>query len=77
MSFFDPNLIYDDGTTFKAKKYEEILQEQVLISYMSQSISIFDTDMLCPYDRKIIFKTLHEIKEAERESIKETFKPKK
>ena len=42
-----------------------------MISYLSQSISFFDTDVISPHDRKIILSTLREIKEFEKESIKD------
>ena len=45
-----------------------------MISYLSQSISFFDTDVISPHDRKIILNTLREIKEYEKENIKNALK---
>ena len=74
MNFFDPNWTYEDGTPYKAAQYRSIIEEQVMISYLSQSISFFDTDMISPHDRKIILNTLRDIKNYEKKSIEDAFK---
>lgn len=69
MSFFDLKSQIDVG-----EAYKRILEEQVMISYMSKSISIFDTDVLCPFDRKLILDILDEIKEEEKKQLEDMSK---
>lgn len=69
MSFFDPKSVEDN-----AKEYKRIIEEQVIISYLSKSISFFDTDMISPYDRAIILDTLSKIKDEEAKQIEEQLK---
>jgi len=60
-----------DGRTYKHTKYDEILKEQVIISYMSKGmISIEELDGMCRYDRRLVLDTLKEIREQEAESHK-------
>ena len=47
------------------------MEEQVAISYVSKSITIEDTDLMCPFDRQLIYKNLEKIKEIEKESMEE------
>lgn len=71
MSFFDPPMTTDSGRPYKAVRYDEILEEQVAISYISKGgISLMDTDGVSQYDRKIILQSLLKIKEQENENIK-------
>jgi len=61
----------DSGRPYKAVRYDEILEEQVAISYISKGgISLMDTDGVSQYDRKIILQSLLKIKEQENENIK-------
>lgn len=56
----------DEGRYTTQIAYDNILQEQVIISYMSKgSVTIADTDLMSPYDRKIIYDSLVKIKEEE------------
>lgn len=57
-----------DGRYYKQHRYDQILEEQVSISYAANGISISDTDDLSPYDREMILKTIYKIKEMEREA---------
>jgi len=72
MSFFDQNSISDNGLPYKQNKYKDIIEEQVLISYISQSLTFADTDYLCPYDRKIVLESLKNIKAEEKKQIDES-----
>lgn len=65
LSFFDPNIKTDKGRLWKQERYDEILEEQVLISYAAKGISITDTDELTPYDRNIILQSIMKIKDQE------------
>lgn len=59
-----------DGRTYKHHKYDNIVKEQVIISYMSNgTISIQDLDEMCPYDRKLVANTLKEIKDEEKTAM--------
>jgi hypothetical protein len=72
VSFFDPLIINEKtGRTYAQERYEQILEEQVVISYSSKGISIADTDELSPFDRKLILKSILKIKEAEAEKANE------
>ena len=68
-TFFDPDIDVD-GIPYKHALYKQIISEQVDISYVSKGISISDTDMLCPYDRKLVLEALVRIKEREEEEMK-------
>lgn len=65
VSFFDPNIKTKDGRFWKQVRYDQIVEEQVAISYASKGISISDTDEMTPYDREQILKMIQKIKEAE------------
>lgn len=71
MNFFDPHIELENGRLYTQERYDSILYEQVMISYLSGSISIGDTDLLSPYDRKSIYKALKEIKEQEKKQLDE------
>ena len=73
-SFFDQDIDGPDGRPLRFHQYEQILEEQVIISYVSKSISIEDTDYMCPFDRQMILKNLRKIKDIEKESMEEIFK---
>ena len=61
----------DSGRPYKAVRYDEIIEEQVAISYISKGgISLMDTDGVSQYDRKIILQSLLKIKEQESENLK-------
>lgn len=67
MSFFDP-LLTSDGRPYYRVRYEEIVQEQVLLGYLSQGgISYGDTQNMSPHERKIAFKVLKEISDMKKE----------
>jgi hypothetical protein len=60
----------DDGRLSTQIEYDNILKQQVTISYLCNGISISDTDEMTPYDRKIIYDHLCDIKNKEMESFK-------
>lgn len=62
----------ESGRLYKHERYDQIIEEQVAISYASKGISIADTDELSPYDRKIILKSIIKIKESEEEAVKKS-----
>jgi coenzyme F420-reducing hydrogenase gamma subunit len=53
--------------TYANCQYDNIIRDQVTISYLSKSIDFDSTDYMCPYDRKLVLSTLMEIKEKEAE----------
>lgn len=64
-----------DGRTYKHHKYDEIIKEQVIISYLSKgAISVQELDEMSPYDRKLISDTLKEIKDAEMPANNKAFR---
>lgn len=71
MTFFDLNTDTQDRRDRKSTRYQQVIEEQVAISYASKGISFADTDMMCPYERKIVLDTISKIKEKEREDIEE------
>lgn len=71
MNFFVQDIICENGNTWRQNKYKSIIEEQVLISYISQSLSFIDTDSMCPYDRQIVLETLKQIKEEEQKRLDE------
>lgn len=78
MNFFDPSFDVIDpelDIPVRIKRYQDILEEQVSISYSSNgSISIVDTDEMCPLDRAKILKILVDIKQKEKQQIEEATK---
>jgi hypothetical protein len=50
--------------------YDEIVKQQVYISYIANGITLTDTEMLTSYDRQLIYQILTEIKEKEQEALK-------
>lgn len=61
----------EDGRPYAAYRYEQILEEQVAISYAAKGISISDTDERSPYDRGLILKAILKIKEQEAKAAEE------
>lgn len=68
-NFFDRDIKGPDGRPIRFHRYEQIMKEQVMISYVSKSITIEDTDNMCPFDREMIYKNLEEIKSTEKEMM--------
>lgn len=70
MNSFDPPTINPEtGRTYKQERYEQILEEQVMISYVSKGISITDTDYMTPFDRQLVLKILTKIRDKEKELL--------
>ena len=59
----------DDGRLSTQIAYDNVVKQQVYISYMCNGITMVDTDEISPYDRNLIYKTILEIKEQEREAM--------
>ena len=72
MSFFDRPTITDDGRLSTQIQYDEIVKEQVYISYLASGISFETLDNLSPYDRQLILKTINSFKEKEIEALKKS-----
>ena len=70
MNFFDLPTETDSGRLSTQIAYDNVLKQQVTISYLCNGISISDTDEMSPYDRNLIFETLCEIKKEEEENLK-------
>ena len=51
-------------------QYDEIVKQQVYISYIANGITFSDTEMLSSYDRQLIKSILQEIKDKEQEALK-------
>ena len=51
--------------------YDEIVEQQVIITYLSNGITFKDTEDITPYDRNLILSVIKKIKEEERKSIEE------
>jgi len=58
----------EDGRLYKQKRYDDIVEEQVLIAYLTKSISFTDVDYMTPYDRGLVLKCIREIKKEENKS---------
>ena len=72
-NFFDVDGIFN-GRSTKALKYEEILKEQLLISFLSDgNISLTELDNYPVNDRRIILTTLQQL-EAEKKKRHEARK---
>jgi len=64
MNFFDPAIVMTDGRLLKHHLYDNIIEEQTLISYLSH-ITFEDTDSMCQYDRKLVLTTLKKFRDEE------------
>jgi len=59
----------------RIKRYQDIIDEQVAISYSSNgAITLVDTDGLCPLDRAKVLKSLADIKKKEKQQLEEATK---
>lgn len=69
MNFFDPRTKMDDGRLYTQLRYDQIIEEQVAISYATKGgISISDTDEMCPYDRERVLKAIQDIRKSEADA---------
>lgn len=50
------------------KAYEDLIEEQVMISYCIKGISFEDTNNMTRHDRRAVFKALEKIRESEKEA---------
>ena len=65
----------ENGLTYKQQRYRDIIDEQVLISYMSKgSLSMTDTEFVSPYDRELILKSIIKIREQELQAQEEAMR---
>jgi len=70
VSFFDPLLNFD-GQPYHRVKFKSIVQEQIVIGYLSQGgVSFGDTERMTPYERQIAYDTLKEIIDSQIEGRK-------
>lgn len=67
-----------EGRPYNSVKYEQILKEQLLISYLSKgAVSISDTSQLPINDRKILLNTLKQVEETKKKRYEEMKESKK
>lgn len=59
------------GRLWKQERYDQIIEEQVSISYAASGISMEYTDDISPYERKMIFDTIMKIQEAKKRAMEE------
>ena len=60
------------GQPYTFIKYEEILKEQLYISYLSKgAVTITETNGMPIHDRKLLLQTLQQIEEAKKKKIEE------
>lgn len=65
----------DNGRTYKSQRYDDIIEEQVLIGYMSKgAIGLSDTDLISPHDRKAVLKSIIKIREQEAAAQEEALR---
>lgn len=75
MNFFDP-LLTSDGTPYAPLRYKAIIEEQVVLSYLTKGgVTYQDSDNMTPYERKIAMDTIKDLLEgqnkAQREAIEQ------
>ena len=71
MNFFEPNQIIK-GKPYKVWRYEEILNEQLLIGVLSKgAISLEDTNNLPINDRRILLTTLQKAEEDKAKRLED------
>lgn len=62
----------DDGRPYAPEKYKSIVQEQVILGYLTQGgVSYQDTEEMTPYERKIAYDTIKEIIESQNKMRQE------
>lgn len=66
-SFFAQQLTKTEFQNYR-KAYQNIIEEQVLISYCIKGISFEDTNNMTRVDRQMVFKALEHIREMEKEA---------
>jgi hypothetical protein len=60
------------GQPYKSYKYEQVLKEQLLLSYLSKgSISVEEVGRLPINDRKILLTTLRQAEEEKKKKIEQ------
>lgn len=68
MNFFDPLSTYD-GKPFKREKYKSIIQEQVILSYLTKGgVTYGDSEMMTPHEREIALSAIKEILKVQSEN---------
>jgi hypothetical protein len=62
-----------DGQPYHRLKYRNIIEEQVLIGYLSKGgVSYHDTDIMTPYERRIAKETLEKIVQEQNNQVQES-----
>lgn len=70
-NFFDPPLT-SDGEPYWRAKYKSIIQDQVVLSYLTKGgVSYGDTENMTPHERKIALDTIKEMIEAQNKAQQE------
>ena len=71
VNFFEPDVIID-GKPYKVWKYEEVLNEQLLIAMLSKGACTVDTTNYLPVnDRRILLKTLQKAEQEKQKRYEE------
>lgn len=71
-SFFDP-LLTSDGQPYSRVRFKSILQEQVLIGYLTKGgVTYRDTEEMSPYERKLVLDTMKEVIDGQKNQVNST-----
>ena len=64
-SFFDP-LLTSDGQPYNRIRFKTIIQEQVLIGYLTKGgVTYGDTEGMSPHERKLVLDAMKEVIESQ------------
>ena len=56
-----------NGEPYQRVRYKDIIQEQVILSYLTQGgVTYGDTEKMSPYDRKIALDTIQELLDGQK-----------
>ena len=67
-NFFDP-LLTSDGQPYYRARYKNIIQEQVMLGYLTKGgVTYGDTENMTPHERKIALDTIKEVIENQSQA---------
>lgn len=68
-NFFDP-LLTSDGQPYHRVKFKSIIQEQVLIGYLTKGgVTYGDTEKMSPHERKLVLDAMKEVIEGQKNQV--------
>ena len=71
LNFFDP-LLTSDGQPYHRARYKAIIQEQIMLGYLSKGgVTYGDTEEMTPHERQIAMDTIKEILETQKKQQEE------